>query len=60
MLTRVTVFVFCMSSRGALPRLPIALMRNRGQDKESMGRASGFAEVELKLSNLLYVQVLII
>ena len=31
-------------------RLPITLMRNRGQEKESMRGASGFAEVELKLS----------
>ena len=36
--------------KNLLIRLPITLMRNRGQEKESMGGASGFAEVELKLS----------
>ena len=30
--------------------LPIALMRNQVQEKKSMRGASGFAEVELKLS----------
>ena len=35
-------------------RLPINLMRNRGQEKESMIGASGFAEVELKLSKTLH------
>ena len=31
-------------------RLPITFTRNRGQEKESMRGAYGFAEVELKLS----------
>ena len=36
--------------RLTITRLPITLMRNRGQEKESMRGASGFAEVERKLS----------
>ena len=37
-------------AKTSLACLPITLMRNRGQEKESMGGAIGFAEVELKLS----------